>query len=119
MQTRPSRHQEPAEAKPVAEKLPRGRRSIGPGFRPLQRSSEAAQTVGIDEFVVSARIDQYERGKHVPDLLTAQHLAAELEVPVSYLFEPNDYLAELLRLVGRLSTSRLRALLKALNDEKQ
>lgn len=74
---------------------------------------------GIDEFVASARINQYERGKHVPDLLTAQRLAAELEVPVSYLFEPNDDLAELLRLVGRLPTSRLRALLKALSDERQ
>lgn len=74
---------------------------------------------GIDEFVASARINQYERGKHVPDLLTAQRLAAELEVPVSYLFEPNDDLAELLRLVGRLPASKLRALLKALSDETQ
>ena len=43
---------------------------------------------GIDQFVASARINQYERGKHVPDLQTAQRLATELNVPVSYLYEP-------------------------------
>lgn len=69
---------------------------------------------GIDQFVASARINQYERGKHIPDLLTAQRLAAELGVPVSYLFEPNNDLAALLRLAGRLSATRLRALLKSL-----
>jgi transcriptional regulator with XRE-family HTH domain len=52
---------------------------------------------GIDQFVASARINQYERGKHVPDLQTAQRLAAELNVPVSYLYEPDDDLAELIR----------------------
>lgn len=30
---------------------------------------------GIDQFVASARINQYERGKHVPDLLMAERLA--------------------------------------------
>ena len=55
---------------------------------------------GIDQFVASARINQYERGKHVPDLQTAQRLAAELKVPVSYLYEPDEELAELIRLLG-------------------
>lgn len=71
---------------------------------------------GIDEFVASARINQYERGRHVPDLLTAQRLAAELGVPVSYLFEPNDDLAALLRIAGTLPAIKLRALIKTLSD---
>ena len=58
---------------------------------------------GIDQFVASARINQYERGKHVPDLRTAQRLAAELKVPVSYLYEPDEALAELIRLLGACS----------------
>ena len=58
---------------------------------------------GIDQFVASARINQYERGKHVPDLQTAQRLAAELNVPVSYLYEPDEALAELIRLLGACS----------------
>lgn len=72
---------------------------------------------GIDEFVASARINQYERGKHMPDLLTAQRLAAELRVPVSYLYEPNDDLAALLRIAGRLSVSKIRALVKSLGTD--
>lgn len=72
---------------------------------------------GIDQFVASARINQYERGKHVPDLLTAQRLAAELKVPVSYLYEPDDNLAALLRLAGQLPSHKIRRLLKALSDD--
>lgn len=72
---------------------------------------------GIDQFGASARINQYERGKHMPDLLTAQRLAEELRVPVSYLYEPNDDLATLLRLVGRLPASKVRALLKSLGGD--
>lgn len=72
---------------------------------------------GIDQFVASARINQYERGKHVPDLLTAQRLAAELKVPVSYLYEPDDNLADLLRIAGRLPGHKMRKLLKALSDD--
>lgn len=65
---------------------------------------------GIDQFVASARINQYERGKHVPDLQTAQRLAAELKVPVSYLYEPDEALAELIRLLGACSQDQLRQL---------
>jgi transcriptional regulator with XRE-family HTH domain len=72
---------------------------------------------GIDEFVASARINQYERGKHMPDLLTAQRLAAKLRVPVSYLYEPNDDLAALLRAVGRLPASKIRALARSLTAQ--
>ena len=69
---------------------------------------------GIDQFVASARINQYERGKHVPDLQTAQRLAAELKVPVSYLYEPDEALAELIRLLGGCSRDQLHQLIAQL-----
>lgn len=69
---------------------------------------------GIDQFVASARINQYERGKHVPDVQTAQRLAAELGVPVSCLYEPDDDLAELIRLLGGCSRDQLRQLITQL-----
>ena len=69
---------------------------------------------GIDQFVASARINQYERGKHVPDLQTAQRLATELKVPVSYLYEPDDDLAELIRLLGGCSRDQLHQLITQL-----
>lgn len=49
---------------------------------------------GIDEFSSSARINQYEKGKHVPDLETAERLAAVLNVPMPYLYSKDDDLAE-------------------------
>ena len=69
---------------------------------------------GIDQFVASARINQYERGKHVPDLQTAQRLATELKVPVSYLYESDDDLAELIRLLGGCSRDQLHQLITQL-----
>ncbi len=69
---------------------------------------------GIDQFVASARINQYERGKHVPDLQTAQRLATELNVPVSYLYEPDEALAELIRLLGACSRDQLHQLITQL-----
>ena len=69
---------------------------------------------GIDQFVASARINQYERGKHVPDVQTAQRLAAELNVPVSCLYEPDDDLAELIRLLGACSRDQRHQLINQL-----
>lgn len=51
---------------------------------------------GIEEQSASARINQYEQGKHIPDLLTASRLADCLDIPMAYLFCPEDDLAELL-----------------------
>jgi len=51
---------------------------------------------GIDQFSASARINQYERDKHIPDYSTATRLADALEVPVTFLFADNEELAELI-----------------------
>lgn len=49
---------------------------------------------GIDEFSASARINQYEKGKHVPDLETAERLATVLNVPMPYFYSKDDNLAD-------------------------
>ena len=41
---------------------------------------------GIDEFSASARINQYERGKHMPPYETVRRLARVLDVPTEYLY---------------------------------
>jgi transcriptional regulator with XRE-family HTH domain len=51
---------------------------------------------GIDEFSSSARVNQYERGKHAPDWLTVERLAGVLDVPVAYLYAVDDDEAQLL-----------------------
>jgi len=48
---------------------------------------------GIDEFSASARINQYERGIHVPDLKTVERLAAALDTPVPYFYSSDDDMA--------------------------
>jgi len=59
-------------------------------------------SAGIDEFSASPRVNQYERGKHVPDLLTLQNLAGVLAVPVPFFFAEDELLAELLMLLHSL-----------------
>lgn len=49
---------------------------------------------GIDEFVASPRVNQYERGKHAPDFSTAERLAQVLGVPVAYFYAKEDHLAD-------------------------
>jgi transcriptional regulator with XRE-family HTH domain len=51
---------------------------------------------GIDEFSASARMNQYEKGKHAPDYAMAKRLAAVLKVPCSYLYEEDDDIAAML-----------------------
>lgn len=58
---------------------------------------------GVDEFSASARINQYERGKHTPDVLMASHLAKVLGVPLSYFWTAHDEEAELVRLFHGLN----------------
>lgn len=63
---------------------------------------------GIDEFSASPRINQYERGKHVPDLLTLEKLASVLAVPVAYFLADDADLAELLTLLNDLPRTEWR-----------
>ena len=52
--------------------------------------------IGIDQFSASPRMNQYERGRHLPDLLTIENLAAVAGVPVPYFFTQDEDLAEIL-----------------------
>jgi len=55
---------------------------------------------GIDEFAASARVNQYERGKHTPDYRTAERLAAVLDVPTAFFYAKDSDLAQLVLLYG-------------------
>lgn len=71
---------------------------------------ELGVRAGIDEFSASARINQYERGKHAPDFLTVRNLAKVLDVPTAYFYAEDDNLAELLRSFGKLSSIERKSL---------
>jgi transcriptional regulator with XRE-family HTH domain len=72
---------------------------------------ELGVRAGIDEFTASARINQYERGKHAPDFSTACNLAKVLGVPTAYLYTEDDSLAELIILFGKLKATERREII--------
>lgn len=66
---------------------------------------------GIDEFSASARMNQYERGKHWPDYGTACRIAKALKLDPAYLYAKSDGVAELLSAWSQASPAvRKRAL---------
>jgi len=71
---------------------------------------------GVDEFSASARINQYERGKHTPDVLMSTHLAHALGVPLSYFWAVDDDEAELLRLYHTLGVRMRKQVLRSIQD---
>lgn len=71
---------------------------------------------GVDEFSASARINQYERGKHTPDTLMAAHLAKVLGVPLSYFWTAHEDEAELVRLFHGLNGRQRKQALAMLEE---
>ncbi len=52
---------------------------------------------GIDEFSASARMNQYETGKHIPDYFTLSRIAKILKVPTAYFYADDDILGLLIK----------------------
>lgn len=71
---------------------------------------------GIDEASASARMNQYERGKHSPDWLTVERLAGVLDVPVAYFYVVEDDMAEMLLRFNGLAGPERQSVLKFLDD---
>ena len=73
---------------------------------------------GIDEFSASPRINQYERGVHVPDFATLERLALVLDVPTPYFYTRDDDLAKLILKYGQMNAAEKEKLLQFVaNDE--
>ncbi|MCC8405127.1 helix-turn-helix domain-containing protein [Paraburkholderia sp. MMS20-SJTN17] len=71
---------------------------------------------GLDPFVASTRINRYELDIHKVDYPFACRLAAELSVPVAYLYTDDDELAELILLYGQASKRARSRLLAAARE---
>ncbi len=77
---------------------------------------ELGVKAGIDEYSASARINQYERGKHTPDFSTACNLAKVLGIPAAYFYAEDETLAEMINLFAALDKTKQKSLLtEALN----
>lgn len=60
---------------------------------------------GIDEFSASARMNQYETGKHIPDYLTLKNIGKVLGCPVAYFYTEDNDLAIIIHAFPRLNKS--------------
>ncbi|CUB03355.1 helix-turn-helix domain-containing protein [Marinomonas fungiae] len=58
--------------------------------------------LGFDRSHGTARISQYETGKHAPDYSMAKRMADVLGVPVAYLFCDDEALADMILAAGQL-----------------
>lgn len=65
----------------------------------------------IDEMSSSARMNQYERGKHEPDFSTVERIAKALDVPESYFYAKNDEAAWLLVAFHRMTPANRQQLI--------
>ena len=74
---------------PVAMRLKEARINAG------LSQKELGIRAGIDEFSASPRINQYEKGKHVPDYSTLERLGEVLGAPVAYFYCEDSVLAEI------------------------
>ncbi len=91
---------------PIPKRLKEARVAVGLSQKSLGIAA------GIDEFVASARMNQYESGKHTPDYLILEKIAKVLRYPVAYFYTNDDLLAEIIYTYAQLDLSGKR---KALN----
>lgn len=68
--------------------------------------------IGLDETTSSARISRYETGVHEPPIATAELLAAELKVPLAFLYCVEDDLALIILKASQMSAADRRRLIK-------
>ncbi|MBS1939639.1 MAG: helix-turn-helix transcriptional regulator [Bacteroidetes bacterium] len=71
---------------------------------------------GMDPAVASPRINQYERGKHEPQLKTAKRLAEVLGIPPAFLYTEDELLAGMLLRWNDLTLNQKKDLLKQVED---
>ena len=57
----------------------------------------------MDSPSASARMNNYEKGRHEPDFNMAKNIAEQLDVPVAYFYCENDEMAELILAFDKLS----------------
>lgn len=91
---------------PVGKRLKEARIAAGLSQKSLGIAA------GIDEFSASARMNQYETGKHTPDFSTLYLIAKVLKVPVAYFYADTESLAYMIRIFNNLSKHQKESFLK-------
>ena len=99
---------------PIPVRLKSARKAAG------YTQQQLGMALGMEPNTASARMNQYEKGKHTPDYQTMKRIADELGVPVAYFYCDDDLLAELICALGQVDAQKKQELLdeiKALNEK--
>lgn len=96
---------------PVAKRLKEARVAAGLSQKQLGIAA------GIDEFSSSARMNQYETGKHVPDFLTLKNIGKVLKCPVAYFYADDKKLADLIRSFSMLNSDDKKRILNIIVEK--
>ncbi|QWF18143.1 helix-turn-helix domain-containing protein [Lysobacter capsici] len=94
----------------VALRLRQAREAVGLSQRGLGIAA------GLDPTVASPRINQYESGKHTPDIRTLEMLGKVLGKPVPFFYAADDVLAEAIDLLAQMSAQARKAAIKTLRE---
>lgn len=82
---------------PLPIQLKKARKALG------LTQLELGVRIGLDPGNASARMNQYESGKHAPDYKMLKKIAEELCVPVPYLLCEDELLGDLIIELSKLS----------------
>ncbi|MEZ8798528.1 transcriptional regulator [Vibrio cyclitrophicus 1F175] len=98
---------------PITERLKQARKKAKLSQKAL------GERIGMDASSASARMNQYERGKHTPDVHTLKLIADELGVPLNYFFCEDESSAELACMIGEMTESERKNLIASLSQSKE
>lgn len=73
-------------------------------------------SIGMESGTASARMNQYEKGVHTPDVRTLKLLAKELGVPLNYFFCEDDSTAEIAIATSKLSEEQRSLVMKFIHS---
>ena len=76
---------------PVAKRLKEARIAVGLSQKTLGIKA------GIDPSCASARMNQYERGSHMPNYVTLKQIGLILGLPVCYFYAEKDEWAKIIK----------------------
>ncbi|MBF0127614.1 MAG: helix-turn-helix transcriptional regulator [Magnetococcales bacterium] len=79
--------------------------------------TELGVAAGMDPSVASARMNQYERDKHVPDYQTLKKIAGVVGCPVPFFYAEDDTLAAILLHLDRMDQAGKETLLAELRSK--
>lgn len=87
----------------MTKKSPIGKRLKEARLEAKLSQKQLGIAIGIDQFVASPRMNQYETGKHAPDFDVVERIAEVLKLPSSFFYTIDDDLAELVKLYSHLT----------------